>query len=257
MISSESKELRLAERLADIARETTLKHFRQSISIESKQDSSPVTIADKETESRLRKEIRKTFPEHGIAGEEFATENAGARFSWILDPIDGTGSFISGNPLFGALICLSQKNKVILGLIEMPALGERWIGYGGRSYFNKNRCKTSPCTALKDARLITTSPDMFNQLELQKFNALSQRVSIRRFGGDCYCYALLASGHIDLVVESDLKRHDYMALVAVVEGAGGIITDWQGNPLSKLSGQQVLAAANREIHQQALHYLRN
>ncbi len=245
-----------AEKLADSARVSSLKYFRKSIDIDNKQDSSPVTKADRETEKLLREMILKSFPNHGIYGEEFGVENIDAESVWVIDPIDGTASFITGVPMYGTLISLIKNSKPLLGLIDIPAQNERWIATSNQStYYNGKLCLTSHCTELSSAKLLSTTPDMFTSKELSTFNKLSQKVYLRRFGGDCYCYGLLASGHIDLVVESDLKPYDYMALVPVVEGAGGVITDWQGNALTIHSGPGVVAAATQILHQQAIEQL--
>lgn len=246
----------LALRLADTSREITLSYFRQNLSVEDKQDKSPVTIADRETEAKLREMILKEFPDHGIFGEEYGVENLDANSIWILDPIDGTASFIYGVPLYGTLISVIENGQPTLGLIDMPALDERWIGKKGHAtLYNDTPCHTSACTEISAARLLCTSPDMFNAFESLQFKKISDNVRMSRFGGDCYCYGLLASGSIDLVVESDLKPYDYMAHLAVIEGAGGVVTDWQGNQLTINSGPQVIAAATPELHKQALHIL--
>ncbi|MCB1754689.1 MAG: histidinol-phosphatase [Gammaproteobacteria bacterium] len=250
------KELALAERLADTSGGISLKYFRRNLAIEDKLDASPVTIADREIETLLREMILSEFPEHGIFGEEFGTQNLQADSVWIIDPIDGTGSFVYGLPLYGCLVSLVQNRKPVLGVIDMPALGERWIGRaGGDTMHSGEVCRTSNCTNLANAKLLCTTPDMFTPEEFETFSRISQAVKMRRFGGDCLCYGLLASGHVDLVVESDLKPYDFMAHVAVVEGAGGVISDWQGNPLSMDSGTRVVAAATAELHARALEIL--
>lgn len=246
----------LAIRLADTSRDITLGYFRQPLSIEDKPDKSPVTIADKETESKLRQMILQEFPDHGIYGEEFGVENLDADSIWILDPIDGTGSFVYGVPLYGTLISVVENGRSTLGLIDMPALDERWIGkYDHPTLYNGVACQTSDCKELNAARMLCTTPDMFNANETIQFNKLSNQVRMSRFGGDCYCYGLLASGNIDLVVESDLKPYDFMAHLPVIQGAGGVISDWHGKPLTIDSGPQVIAAATPELHQLALEIL--
>lgn len=246
----------LAIRLADTSREMTLSYFRQPLSVEDKQDKSPVTIADRETEAKMREMILNEFPDHGIFGEEYGVENLDADSIWILDPIDGTGSFIYGVPLYGTLISVVENGLSTLGLIDMPALDERWIGKQGHAtLYNGKTCHTSECTEISAARLLCTSPDMFNAIESVQFKKLTNSVRMSRFGGDCYCYGLLASGSIDLVVESDLKPYDFMAHLSVIEGAGGVVSDWQGNQLTLNSGPQVIAAATPELHKQALQAL--
>ncbi len=255
-----SKELNqiqiFAEELADAARTCTLKYFRKSIDITNKQDNSPVTIADQQTEKLLREMILNTYPDHGIFGEEYGVERLNANSIWVIDPIDGTASFITGVPLYGTLISLVCNNKPILGLIDMPAMDERWIATTETpAHYNGSPCHTSNCIELSSAKLLCTTTDMFTTKELNTFNTVSQATSLRRFGGDCYCYGLLASGHVDLVVESALQPYDYMAHVPVVEGAGGVISDWQGNALTIHSGPQVVAASTKELHRQALGLL--
>lgn len=246
----------LAMRGADEARRITLGHFRSPLAVEDKPDESPVTLADRESEIHLRKLIMQHFPEHGIFGEEFENTRLDADTVWIIDPIDGTGSFVFGMPLYGTLISVLHQKQPLLGIIDMPALDERWVGVKGNDCkLNGQVCHTSDCSSLAQARMLATTPAMFNTEELARHQQLSQQVKLSRFGGDCYCYGLLASGHVDLVVESDLKPYDYMAHINVIEAAGGVISDWQGNPLSLDSAGQVVAAASPSLHEQALAQL--
>ncbi|MDI4664945.1 histidinol-phosphatase [Xanthobacter autotrophicus] len=247
-----------AEALADRARPLALAHFRTPIGIEWKADASPVTIADRAIERALREAIARCFPEHGILGEEEAAVGIDRPVVWVIDPIDGTKSFITGLPLFGTLIAAVVEGRPEVGIIEVPALGDRWVGTaGGTTRLNGAPCRTSAVTRLKDARLYATAPDMFAGGETTAFEALAEQVGLRRFGGDCYAYGLLASGHVDLVAEASLKPYDFMALVPVVESAGGVITDWTGAPLGIFSGGRVVAAANATLHAQALDILRS
>jgi len=246
-----------AEHLADRARPLALAHFRTPLGIEWKADQSPVTIADRAVERALREAIAARYPAHGILGEEEAAVGIDRQVVWVVDPIDGTKSFVTGLPLFGTLIAAVVDGRPRVGLIEVPALGERWIGVaGGGTRLNGAPCRTSAVERLADARLFATSPDMFSPAEEIAFAALTDKVGLRRFGGDCYAYGLLASGHADLVVEASLKPYDFMALVPVVEEAGGVITDWCGAPLSIASGGRVVAAANAALHARALEVLR-
>ena len=246
--------LAFAERLAKCSGEIIRRYFRQPFKIDTKDDDSPVTIADREAEKGLRALIRKTYPDHGIIGEEFDSERAGADFCWILDPIDGTGSFITGKPIFGTLIALWQRGNPILGVIDQPISGERWVGAIGYSTtLNGERAKVRPCPALAQASLDSTDPSMF--AGESRFDELRQRVARNRWGSDCYAYGLLASGHIDLVVETGLKFWDYATLVPVIEQAGGIITDWQGDPLRQGFTGRVLAAGDARVHAEALSIL--
>jgi len=242
--------------LADAARQHTLRYFRQRLDVEQKQDASPVTIADRETEQHLRTLLAAHYPEHGVYGEEFANELSDQRLIWVIDPIDGTKSFISGVPSFGTLIALLDNQQPVLGIIDMPALDERWLGQRDHATtFNGQVCHTRSTTELAEATLFATAPEMFQADNAYRFDLLAQRVRLRRFGGDCHAYGLLAAGFIDLVVEADLKPFDYCALVNVVAGAGGVISDWNGEPLKLHSDGRVIAAANAELHQQALTIL--
>lgn len=248
--------LAFANQMADAARITTLRYFRQPLSVEHKADTSPVTAADRTTEWRLRELIQNRYPDHGLYGEEYGSDLRAGRYRWIIDPIDGTKSFISGMPTFGTLLALLDEQRPLLGVIDMPALNERWCGAAGQpSTFQNRACQCRHCPDLARATLFATSPDMFTASDYDRFDTLSKRVGLRRFGGDCYAYGLLAAGFIDLVVEADLKPYDYMALVPVIEGAGGVITDWQGAPLGLDSDGRVLAAAHAQLHAEALFLL--
>lgn len=247
---------RFANQLADAARPIAREYFRQPLTIESKADLSPVTIADRAIESELRQLIEDRYPGHGILGEEFVAR-AGNHYTWVLDPIDGTRSFITGMPLFGTLIALLQDGQPVLGVIDFPALSERWTGMVGQATRHLgNVVRTSAVGSLADASCYSTSPDMFQGEDLGKFSRLSAQVGMRRFGGDCYAYALLASGHCDLVAEAGLQPYDFLSLVPVIEGAGGRISDWQGRALTLASDGRVLAAANESLWEQALALLR-
>lgn len=248
--------LALAGELADVAREISLRHFRTPLDVESKGDGSPVTIADRSIETRMRQMIRAAFPAHAIRGEEFAAEGSG-EFAWVLDPIDGTKSFVTGFPLFGSLVALTQDGRPVLGVIEAPVLAERWVGCQGRpTLFNGSPVRTRACKSVAEAVIYTTTPDTFNERELPRFLALARGAALRRYGGDCYLYGMLAGGHCDLVVEVQLKPHDFMAVVPVVEGAGGRISDWQGSPLTFASDGRVVAAGTEALWHQALEELR-
>ncbi|BAL77766.1 inositol monophosphatase family protein [Bradyrhizobium cosmicum] len=243
--------------LADVAGRIARTHFRSSVDFERKQDLTPVTIADRAIEVELRRLIGARFPDHGILGEEMGS-TPGDRYTWYLDPIDGTKSFISGMPLFGTLVALADERKgaVVAGMIDMPALSERWYGTSRGATFNGKPAKVSRTARLEDAQIYTSSPDFFTPQDWARYDILSKKAMFRRFGGDCYQYGLLASGHCDLVVETSLKSFDFMALVPVIEGAGGIIRDWDGQPLTPDSDGRVIAAANDSLLQQALAVLK-
>mgnify|MGYP002632932421 CR=1 FL=1 len=230
-------------------------YFRSQVEFDIKSDDSPVTIADKAAEQAMRVILGEAFPEHAIYGEEQGHSD-GEGGTWVIDPIDGTKSFLLGNPLFGSLLAFVENDRVQAGGMAMPALNELWYAdRNGATTLNGKPCAVSQCTDLGVASLLTSSPDFFDQNELAQFQRLSQQVRYLRYGGDCYTYAMLAGGWTDLVVESGLYPFDYLALVPIVEQAGGIISDWQGNPLGLKSGPQVIAAATPELHEAALQTL--
>jgi len=248
--------LALAGRLADSAREIARRHFRTPLAVERKPDGTPVTTVDRAIESEMRRMIRAAFPGHGIRGEEYAPEGSGAEFTWVLDPIDGTKSFISGFPLFGALIALTRAGQPVIGVIEAPALAERWVGCDGLpTLFNGERAAARDCGSLAAAIVYTTTAETFDPPDRRRFEALSARAALRRFGGDCYLYGMLASGHCDLVIETHLKPHDFMAAIPIIEGAGGRISDWRGAPLGFDSDGRVVAAGSEALWRAALSEL--
>jgi inositol-phosphate phosphatase / L-galactose 1-phosphate phosphatase / histidinol-phosphatase len=246
-----------AHELADAAAVVVGRYYRAPVTVESKLDASPVTVADREAERVMRELIRARYPEHGIAGEEFGAESADAEWIWHLDPIDGTKSFVSGRPLFGTLIGLSQHGRPVLGIIDQCILRERWEGLIGRdSRWNGAPARVRACARLDQATLYATSPLMFRAgAERAAFERVQDAVRYPLFGGDCYAYGLLAIGFADLVIEAGLNDHDFMALVPVVEGAGGTMTDWHGRPLTPASDGRVLAAGDPRTHAAALQLL--
>ena len=240
---------------ADAARAVTLAHFRSGAKIIAKADCSPVTIADRKAEQCMRALILARHPMHGFLGEESGAVNNESQWRWVIDPIDGTKSFATGNPTFGTLIALLHGNRPMLGVIDHAALDERWIGVAGRpTVHNGMPCQTSAQQSLAAATIYATTPDMFAGDAAEKFARLSSACQFRVFGGDCYAYGLLACGYTDVVCEADMKAHDFMALTAVVEGAGGVISDWHGAPL-RFDSNEVLACANQTLHQAALAQL--
>jgi inositol-phosphate phosphatase/L-galactose 1-phosphate phosphatase/histidinol-phosphatase len=240
--------LTLAHALADAAGAIARRYFRQKITIDQKPDLTPVTIADREAEAAMRDLIAARFPSHGIIGEEHGRVRDDAEFVWVLDPIDGTKNFISGIPLFGTLIGLAQAGRPVLGVIEQPVLRERWVGAAGAaSSLNGAAVRTRACAALGEATLYSTSPDMFVGADVEGFARLKGQVRLARYGADCYAYAQLASGFIDLVVERDLKPYDFCALVPVIAGAGGAIVDWQGQLLDLKSDGRVIASGDPRL----------
>jgi inositol-phosphate phosphatase/L-galactose 1-phosphate phosphatase/histidinol-phosphatase len=248
--------LALARDLADAAGEAIRPYFRQSIAVDDKADLSPVTIADRAAEAAMRRLIAARFPDHGVIGEEYGREREDAEFVWVLDPIDGTKSFISGVPLFGTLIALARHGRPILGIIDQPISRERWIGAQRRpTTLNGTALRCRPCASLAAATVFATSPDMFGGDDAAAFGRVHAAAKLTRFGADCYAYGLLALGCIDLVIEASLKPYDFSAMLPIIEGAGGIATDWQGAPLTIASDGRVLVAGDRHAHEQALRLL--
>ncbi len=241
---SMQSDLALASALADAAGAAIRPYFRGAFGLEDKDDASPVTLADRAAEEAMRRIIERESPRDGIIGEEFGAERADASRVWVLDPIDGTTSFVAGRAIFGTLIALLQDGWPVLGIIDQPITGERWIGaVGQKTLFNDQPAQTRRCRALDDAVLGTTSPHLFSEHQADHFLSLAGKVARRRivYGGDCYNYGLVASGHIDLVVEAGLKLHDFAALVPIIEGAGGTMCDWYGHPLNADSSGEVIA----------------
>jgi inositol-phosphate phosphatase/L-galactose 1-phosphate phosphatase/histidinol-phosphatase len=248
--------LALAIELADAAGEAIRPYFRRPIAVDDKPDLSPVTAADRAAETAMRRLIAARFPAHGIIGEEFGGEREEADFIWVLDPIDGTKSFISGVPLFGTLIALAYQGRPILGIIDQPISRERWIGASGHpTTLNGTPLRCRPCASLAAATVFSTSPDMFKDGDATAFARVAAGAKLVRFGADCYAYGILAHGFIDLVIEASLKPYDFSAMLPIVEGAGGIASDWRGMPLSLASDGRVLVAGDRRAHQQALALL--
>jgi inositol-phosphate phosphatase/L-galactose 1-phosphate phosphatase/histidinol-phosphatase len=231
-------------------------YFRSGVAIDDKADTTPVTAADREAEAAMRKMIGDAFPDHGILGEEHGAERVDAAYVWVLDPIDGTKSFVTGKPLFGTLIALLREGTPIVGVIDMPALDERWIGVDGRpTTFNGRPARVRPCPDLGRAWLYASSPHMFPGADAEAFERLRLKSRAAIYGADCYAYGLLASGTVDLVCEATTQPHDYCALVPVVTGAGGVISDWHGRPLGLQSDGRVLAAGDPSMHATAREVL--
>ena len=237
-------EIALANRLADAARAAILPLFRTGIGSERKDDRTPVTEADRAAEEAMRRLIKAEFPRDAIHGEEFGAEAGTSGRTWVLDPIDGTTAFMAGRPIFGTLIALVQEGWPVLGVIDQAVLQERWVGATGQATtFNGTAVRTRPCRALADAAIATTGPHYFDDHDGAHFMGLAAKTDHKRMvmGGDCYNYAMLAMGQLDVVCEANLKLHDYAALIPVVEGAGGTMCDWNGEPLHAASSGHVLA----------------
>ncbi|CAM0880833.1 unnamed protein product [Alopecurus aequalis] len=256
----------VAQIAADAAGEVLRKYFRQRFEIIDKEDHSPVTIADREAEEAMTSVILKSFPTHAVFGEEngWRCVEKSADYVWVLDPIDGTKSFITGKPLFGTLIALLHNGKPVIGIIDQPILRERWVGVDGKkTTLNGQEISVRPCSVLAQAYLYTTSPHLFEGDAEDAFIRVRDKVKVPLYGCDCYAYALLASGFVDLVVESGLKPYDFLSLVPVIEGAGGSITNWEGDKLhwpvtseSRPTSFNVVAAGDARVHGQALDALR-
>ena len=245
--------LRFAHILADAGGMEAKRFFRKKVDIEHKQDKSPVTEADRRAEAAMRELIEAHYPDHGIWGEEFGKLRADAEYVWVLDPIDGTLSFITGKPIFGTLIALMQNSKPIIGIIDQPIIYDRWCGVDGiKTTLNEYSASTSGCKQISDARLSTTSPEFLPGEKLDIFNSIKKDVRTVVYGGDCYQYGLLASGHIDIVMEAGLNPYDFCALLPVLKGAGAVVTDWQGNEVNVHEKGDIIASASNELHQQIL-----
>ena len=250
----------VADALADAARVATLRHFRaDGLTADNKEQHrfDPVTIADRESETAMRAILAARRPQDGIYGEEFGATSGTSGLTWVLDPIDGTRSYLSGTPTWGVLIAVSDENGPIYGLIDQPYTGERFMGGFGRAEMTgplgRRALKTRAPRALSDAILFTTFPEVGTPEEGAAFGRVKAKARLTRYGTDCYAYALVAAGQIDLVIEAGLLAYDVQGPIAVVEAAGGIVTDWQGRPCPM--GGRVIAAANRLIHEEALDVL--
>jgi len=248
------------DELALVSGETIRPFFRSALSIENKSRSGgfdPVTAADRAAEAAMRALIKRTFPAHGIVGEEFPAEQPNAEYVWILDPIDGTKSFICGLPAWGTLIALTRHGEPIYGVMHQPFTREQFSGDGSGARYRgpagDRILQTRECETLRDAIMLTTSPLLMKPADRQCFERVEQTVRLSRYGGDCYAYCVLAAGHVDLIIETELKPHDVLALIPIIEGAGGIMTTWEnGRPHN---GGRIVAAGDRRVHAQAMKVL--
>ncbi|MCA3254262.1 MAG: histidinol-phosphatase [Alphaproteobacteria bacterium] len=246
--------VRFAETLADAAGAAIRPYFRAGFDIEVKSDASPVTAADRAAEAAMRRLIEAAFPDHGIVGEEYGDHRADAEFVWVLDPIDGTRAFVAGRPLFGTLIGLLHEGRPAVGVIDQPIIGDRWVGDGRSAQFNGRACRVAPSKPLASARVGTTSPQAFDPANFARFERVRAAALDTLYGGDCHNYGLVASGHLDMVIEAGLKLHDWAALVPVIEGAGGIATGWDRTPGADSEGR-IVAASCPALHAEALALL--
>ncbi len=249
----------VAEEIADRARVETLRHFRASgLQTESKsEDFDPVTVADRAAEKAMRDVLAEKRPQDGILGEEFENTAGTSGLTWVLDPIDGTRGYISGTPTWGVLIAVADADGPRLGLIDQPYIGERFMGGFGRAEvtgpLGTHPLEVKNTTDLGDATLFTTFPEVGSMEEGAAFRRVAEQVKLTRYGCDCYAYALLAAGQIDLVIEAGLQPYDIQAPIAVIEAAGGVVTNWEGGPAH--NGGRALAAATPELHAAALELL--
>ena len=238
--------LSFAERLADLSRAMLLDASRRKPEVEIKQDASFVTATDKAVEAALRAEIEKTYPDHGILGEEFDNTNLDAEFVWVLDPIDGTAAFVAGIPVYGSLIALAWRGTPWLGVIEHPMTADRWVGVTDTlATFNGAPVRVRPCASLEVAYATCSNRDFMSAGDQQRFDRIRRRAQYVQYGGSCYSYGVLASGRTDIAIDGGLDAFDIYAPAAVITGAGGSVTDWQGRPLSFDMSGTVLAAGDR------------
>jgi myo-inositol-1(or 4)-monophosphatase len=248
------------EELATISGETIRPFFRSAIDVENKSRSGgfdPVTAADRAAEAAMRTMIKRTFPAHGVIGEEFEPEHPDAEYVWVLDPIDGTKSFISGMPVWGTLIALTRNGEPIYGMMHQPFIREQFSGDGHGARYRgpagDRTLRVRPCASLGDAVLCTTSPLLMKDADRKRFVRVEKDVRLSRYGGDCYAYCVLAAGHVDLVIETELKPYDVLALIPIIEGAGGIITTWDND--RPHNGGRIIAAGDKRVHEQAMALL--
>ena len=246
--------------LATASGQAILPFFRSSLLPENKARGGafdPVTEADRAGEAVMRHLIRRAFPSHGIVGEEFGSERPEAEHVWVLDPIDGTRAFIAGLPTWGTLIGLTRNGGAAYGMMHQPFTGERFFGDGGAAGYRgpggERSLRARRCGDLNEATVMTTSPRLFEGSALDAYDRVEREAKLARYGGDCYSYCMVAAGHADLVVEAGLKPYDIVALIPIVEGAGGVVTDWAGGPATR--GGSVVAAGDRRVHEAALRLL--
>jgi len=249
------------DRLASVSGETILPFFRTALAIENKQTGGgfdPVTAADRAAEDAMRTLIRKNFPEHGILGEEYGSERTDAEYVWVLDPIDGTKSFITGMVAWGTLIGLMRFGEPVFGMMHQPFTRERFAGDGGGARYRgpagDRDLHVRACLGLSDAIVSTTSPLLMNKADRAAFGKVENAAKLSRYGGDCYAYCMLAAGLIDLVIETEIKPYDIVAVIPIIAGAGGIITTWENGPAQE--GGRIVVAGDARVHAAALEMLK-
>jgi myo-inositol-1(or 4)-monophosphatase len=248
------------DKLATVSGEAIKPFFRTTLGIEDKSRDGPfdpVTAADRAAEQAMRTLIHSTFPTHGIIGEEFGSERTEASYVWVLDPIDGTKSFISGMPAWGTLIGLLKEGVPVYGMMHQPFIGERFSGDGASARYRgpagERRLAVRSCARVSEAVLFSTSPLLMSKEERTRFERVEKVARLTRYGGDCYAYCMVAAGYVDLVIEAGLKAHDIVPLIPIIEGAGGRVTDWSGG--SAIKGGRIIAAGDARVHQEALALL--
>lgn len=242
--------------LADVAGAASLPFFRSAPDIEDKggRRFDPVTAADKAAERAMRERILETYPQHGILGEEEDAVAGTVPLTWVLDPIDGTRAFITGLPLWGTLIALNDGQRPLIGVMDQPFTRERFSGDGKQAWLNGTRLAVRPCATLSDAKILCTTPEMFDDdVQFQAFRRVADAARMQRYGGDCYGYCMVAAGHVDAVVEAGLKPYDVQALIPIIEGAGGIMTSWTGGDAQQ--GGAVVACGDARLHAEILALL--
>jgi myo-inositol-1(or 4)-monophosphatase len=248
------------DELASAAGEAIRPYFRTSLGIENKAHQGPfdpVTAADRGAEQAMRNLIKRNFPAHGIIGEDFGADRPDAPYVWVLDPIDGTKSFISGMPVWGTLIGLLKDGAPVYGMMHQPFIRESFTGDGATARYRgpagDRKLHTRSCASLAEATVFTTSPLLMNEADRALFARVEGKARLSRYGGDCYAYCMVAAGFADLVIETNLKPHDVVALIPIIEGAGGIVTTWEGGPAAK--GGRIIAAGDKRVHAEAMAVL--
>lgn len=241
----------------EIASKISKKYFRKNFDVNVKDGNYPVTAVDLKIEQEIRTIIKKHYESHGVIGEEFPSYGENNEYVWVIDPIDGTVAFTTGKPTFSTLIALLKDGQPILGIIDQAILNERFIGVQGHgAWLNGQKLQTSNCSTFRMARLNATTPYMFKtEYEKNAFAKLQKEVRVTSFGGDSYAYGLLASGHIDIIMEADLKYYDVASVIPIIEESGGVITDWQGNAINKDFKGQCLVTANKTLHKLVLEII--
>ena len=245
--------IKLANKCADASGKIIKKYFRKKIKINLKKDNTPFTKADIEAEKVIRELILKQEPNCGFVGEETGSINMNREYCWVVDPLDGTKSFITGKPTFGTLIGLLKNNKPVLGILNQPILNERWVGIAGvETKYNNKKVRVRKCKSIKGAKMYATSPMMFQGRNKKIYKNVRAKIGECLFGADCYSHGLMSLGFVDVILEANLKPWDYIASASIISGAGGKITDWNDNDLNLQSDGRILATGDSNIHKQII-----